>query len=229
MDKVREALEEKLGAARKRLTDLTISEIMDTSLVDAFDLAADAAREALSALQEAGEAKVRYAGWSPDKGNHYLIESSQPSPAAIRRERERCAKMADAWERPDALRLAAGEMTAQEMRTARAVAKGIAAAIRSLPDQPPAESSPGDAGESGGGHDLETPFYPCIIENHAGGVAEIILRDTTTIYTNELLTARVLRDAETREMIGLQWDIPMRAAAAANQTRPSGQSETGEG
>src|SRR5690606_17377350 len=67
MDKVREALEEKLGAARKRLTDLTISEIMDTSLVDAFDLAADAAREALSALQEAGEAKVRYAGWSPDK------------------------------------------------------------------------------------------------------------------------------------------------------------------
>lgn len=39
------------------------------------------AREALTALHGAGESKVRYAGWSPDKGNHYIIESSPPADA----------------------------------------------------------------------------------------------------------------------------------------------------
>lgn len=46
-------------------------------------------------------------------------------------EREEAAKMADQWSRPSALRLAAGEMTAAELRTAQAVARGLAAAIRS--------------------------------------------------------------------------------------------------
>lgn len=55
---------------------------------------------------------------------------------AILAERERCARFADAWDSPSALRLAAGEMTAQEMRTARAVARGIAAAIRDYPHLP---------------------------------------------------------------------------------------------
>ena len=48
-------------------------------------------------------------------------------------QKERDAKFGDAWDSPPALRLAAGEMTAQEMRTARAVARGIAAAIRNQP------------------------------------------------------------------------------------------------
>jgi hypothetical protein len=54
--------------------------------------------------------------------------------ASIRDETlEEAAKRGDAWDSPSALRLMAGEMTAQEMRTARAVARGIAAAIRALP------------------------------------------------------------------------------------------------
>jgi hypothetical protein len=57
-------------------------------------------------------------------------ENSETIARAISAERDRCAKFADAWDSPSALRLAAGEMTAQEMRTARAVARGIAAAIR---------------------------------------------------------------------------------------------------
>lgn len=45
---------------------------------------------------------------------------------------EACAAIADAWSRKDALRLACGEMTAQELRTAQAVARAIAADIRRL-------------------------------------------------------------------------------------------------
>lgn len=45
---------------------------------------------------------------------------------------ERCAKCGDAWDNPSVLLLAAGEMTAQELRTARAVSRGIAAAIRAM-------------------------------------------------------------------------------------------------
>jgi len=52
--------------------------------------------------------------------------------AAVLQERERCAKMADAWKRADAVKLAAGEMTAGQLRTAQAVAAGIAAAIRAV-------------------------------------------------------------------------------------------------
>lgn len=47
--------------------------------------------------------------------------------------REAAAACAGAWKRADALRLAAGEMTAQEMRTAQAVAAGIERAILALP------------------------------------------------------------------------------------------------
>ena len=44
--------------------------------------------------------------------------------------REQAATIAESWAEPSTLRLHAGEMTAQEMRTAQAVARGIAAAIR---------------------------------------------------------------------------------------------------
>lgn len=54
----------------------------------------------------------------------------RPSGAEMR---ERAAACAGAWKRADALRLAAGEMTAQEMRTAQAVAGGIEKAILALP------------------------------------------------------------------------------------------------
>jgi hypothetical protein len=52
--------------------------------------------------------------------------------------RRAAAACADQWSKPQVVKLAAGEMTAQELRTAQAVAKGIAAAIRSLstPPQP---------------------------------------------------------------------------------------------
>ena len=49
---------------------------------------------------------------------------------------ERCAAMVDSWSKPSVVRLAAGEMTAQELRTAQAVAKGIAAGIRSAITSP---------------------------------------------------------------------------------------------
>ena len=49
---------------------------------------------------------------------------------AVAVERERCAKIAASWQRADAIKLAASEMTAQELRTARAVAGGIESAIR---------------------------------------------------------------------------------------------------
>ena len=47
-------------------------------------------------------------------------------------ETERCAQIADQWSVVSHLKLHAGEMTPQELRTAQAVAKGIAAAIRSV-------------------------------------------------------------------------------------------------
>lgn len=47
-------------------------------------------------------------------------------------ERGRAARIADDWSKADVIRLRAGEMPAQEMRTAQAVARGIAAAIRGL-------------------------------------------------------------------------------------------------
>lgn len=47
-------------------------------------------------------------------------------------------RRADAWSKPDHIRLAAGEMTAQELRTAQAVAGGVAAAIRALSSGQPA-------------------------------------------------------------------------------------------
>ena len=45
--------------------------------------------------------------------------------------REQAATIAESWAEPSTLRLHAGEMTAQEMRTAQAVARGIAAALAS--------------------------------------------------------------------------------------------------
>lgn len=55
------------------------------------------------------------------------------TPDAIRRAAiEECAKVADAWKRADEIQLRAGEMTAQELRSVKAVVNSIAAMIRSL-------------------------------------------------------------------------------------------------
>ena len=50
-----------------------------------------------------------------------------------KQERERCATIAQHWTHPDTLRLHAGEMTAQELRTVVAVLNGVIAAIRAEP------------------------------------------------------------------------------------------------
>jgi hypothetical protein len=46
---------------------------------------------------------------------------------------ERAVDAAAAWRKPSNIKLAAGEMTAQELRTAQAVAGGIESAVKSLP------------------------------------------------------------------------------------------------
>lgn len=58
-----------------------------------------------------------------------------PDEAAIRAAHERAALCADSWSKTQQLLMHAGELTAQELRTAVAVAKGIAAAIRALPER----------------------------------------------------------------------------------------------
>ena len=45
---------------------------------------------------------------------------------------ERMLLEAKRWTRADVIRLAAGEMKAQEMRTAQAVARGIEASLKSI-------------------------------------------------------------------------------------------------
>jgi len=47
--------------------------------------------------------------------------------------KEEARKVADSWSVPSNVKLAAGEMSAQELRTAQAVARGIAAAIDAIP------------------------------------------------------------------------------------------------
>lgn len=51
--------------------------------------------------------------------------------AAVEREREECALIADDWRKPSVALMRAGEMTAQELRTVTAVATAIASSIRS--------------------------------------------------------------------------------------------------
>ena len=51
---------------------------------------------------------------------------------AMERAFEVAALQAEKWKQPSYLKLHAGEMTAQEMRTALAVAGGIAAQLRAL-------------------------------------------------------------------------------------------------
>ena len=54
---------------------------------------------------------------------------------AREKERERCAKVNEAWLNRSELLLHCGEMTAQELRTVTAVLKARAAAIRALPQE----------------------------------------------------------------------------------------------
>jgi len=51
---------------------------------------------------------------------------------------EAAAEVAASWRNPAAIKLAAGEMTAQELRTAQAVAGGIEMSISALPTPPSA-------------------------------------------------------------------------------------------
>lgn len=46
--------------------------------------------------------------------------------------RKMCAEVASRWQEPEALKLAAGEMTAQELRTAIAVLGAVERGIRAL-------------------------------------------------------------------------------------------------
>ncbi len=60
-----------------------------------------------------------------------LVDAIAAALAAARQEeRDACADIAHQWQRPSAIKMAAGEMTAQELRTAQAVARGIESAIR---------------------------------------------------------------------------------------------------
>jgi hypothetical protein len=59
---------------------------------------------------------------------------SDASRSAARSERERAAALCTIWTKPAEIRLRAGEMTAQEMRTAIAVATAIRTNIAALPD-----------------------------------------------------------------------------------------------
>jgi hypothetical protein len=69
--------------------------------------------------------------WTRDEVYSYAIAYGNAcARAATAAERERAAAKADSWSVPANVRLAAGELTAQELRTAQAVAAGIAAAIR---------------------------------------------------------------------------------------------------
>ena len=78
----------------------------------------------------------RVTGWAIAHAEE--VKNRQAAEARIadarREERMRCAEIAASWQRPDAVRLAAGEMTAQELRTAQAVAGGIERALRALTD-----------------------------------------------------------------------------------------------
>lgn len=49
----------------------------------------------------------------------------------VERENERCVALVEEWARPDVIRLHAGELTAQEMRTAVALMRSLAVAMRS--------------------------------------------------------------------------------------------------
>lgn len=61
------------------------------------------------------------------------MTTTPTSPPGFRDGVEAAAKVAASWTDPSGPRLRCGEMTAQEMRTARAVANGIVSSIRSLP------------------------------------------------------------------------------------------------
>lgn len=63
-----------------------------------------------------------------DALGYRLLAPGQLDPYTI----EQCAEVAEAYDNPSKLLLVGGEMTAQELRTARAVVRMLAAAIRSL-------------------------------------------------------------------------------------------------
>lgn len=110
-------------------------------------------------LEAMARAVCRYDGHNPDElwdiGAHAKFEAPEPAwhsytddidplvdvlwdaalPAIIGEVLERAAQCADQWSVPSNVKLAAGEMTAQELRTAQAVAGGIAAALRALAEE----------------------------------------------------------------------------------------------
>lgn len=114
------------------------SETWKQGAIDAANRVMDAIHEHYAARIEALEAEVKQ---TPAAVREVIAKSLHAghvilSPDEVRGIRdealEEAAKRGDAWDNPSSLRLAAGEMTAQELRTARAVARGITTAIRSL-------------------------------------------------------------------------------------------------
>jgi hypothetical protein len=66
------------------------------------------------------------------KGLREALAHAKCEPVDVRSIVEVCAQVADEWTDRQTVRLRAGEMTAQEMRTVIAVARGIAEGIRNL-------------------------------------------------------------------------------------------------
>jgi hypothetical protein len=68
-----------------------------------------------------------------DRAERTIAKTLETGTAAVRAETvEQCAKINEEWMKADALLLACGEMSAQEIRTVKAVLAARAAAIRSL-------------------------------------------------------------------------------------------------
>jgi hypothetical protein len=98
--------------------------------------AADEGRTGVK-LQDAFEALARSKGlWRFEKYDTGMYEYRDTRVAfdnfcaAYRSGMERAAEIAEEWDSPSKIRLHAGEMTAQEMRSVRAILKPVAAAIR---------------------------------------------------------------------------------------------------
>lgn len=87
------------------------------------------ARELADVFRQAAIDRLTHEDGCPE-GEQIKAGIAAIVPAIYRAGMARAAAAADQWTKPGELLLKCGEMTAQEMRTAKAVADGIAAAIR---------------------------------------------------------------------------------------------------
>lgn len=96
--------------------------------------------------------------------------------------------------RPSTMRLAAGELSAREVRTGKALLELAARKVRSLQ---PAQAGAGE---------VET-YKPQVIRYDDAGMYEFVMRDCFSVHRNEGDYDLIL-DGETREPIGVAWPIP---------------------